>query len=63
MAAGIAAGVAAGIPVVAITSGQPRARLEAAGASYIISDFHQLVELTQSPAKQEAEAAVGSALS
>lgn len=42
--AGMAASIAAGIATVGIQTGQPRARLEQAGASLVIQDYHELME-------------------
>jgi HAD superfamily hydrolase (TIGR01509 family) len=45
--AGLAAAVAAGIPAVGILTGQSQEALVAAGACHIISDYHELLELTR----------------
>jgi beta-phosphoglucomutase-like phosphatase (HAD superfamily) len=42
---GIAAGVAAGLPVIAIATTQDSARLYEAGASLVIEDYHDVVQL------------------
>jgi HAD superfamily hydrolase (TIGR01509 family) len=45
--AGVTAGVAAGIPVVGITTTQSEARLREVGCSHVITSFHDLLQLAQ----------------
>lgn len=47
IAVGIQAAVAAEIPVIALTVGHPRAKLEAAGATHTLDDWFQLAVLVQ----------------
>ena len=46
--AGVLAAVAAEIPVIALTVGHPRAKLEMAGATHILDDWFELAELVKS---------------
>jgi phosphoglycolate phosphatase-like HAD superfamily hydrolase len=46
--AGVQAAVAAEIPVIALTVGHPRAKLEKAGATHILDDWFELAELVKS---------------
>lgn len=54
--AGLRAAVAAGVPAVGITTGQPRAALVEAGACVLIDSFHDLLAIAR---EHEAAAASG----
>lgn len=45
--AGIQAAVAGDIPVIALTVGHPRAKLEAVGATHVLDNFGQLFDLVK----------------
>ncbi len=45
--AGIQAAVAGDIPVIALTVGHPRAKLEAAGATHVLDNFGELFDLVK----------------
>lgn len=51
--AGLRAAVAAGVPAVGITTGQPRDVLAAAGACVLIDDFHQLLGMARAHERGE----------
>jgi HAD superfamily hydrolase (TIGR01509 family) len=56
---GLTAAVAAGVPAVGITTGQPRQVLEAAGACLLIDDFFALLAVAERRASAAAAAAGG----
>ncbi len=47
MCTGIKAAVAGEIPVIALTVGHPRAKLEAAGATHVLDNFGELSDLVK----------------